>query len=164
MPSPPEAFEVGTRYRVFAASAWFLGGVLFTVIGIFLISLYEPVLRVSPSHAPLTIVAYAHTRTVGANVTKTFSVRDPEILNVGLKSGSISKCTIKAFGTHGQPEVEVTQFNKQLIRPFEALPAKIHFRATFTPVTGSNVGSWNVECYDNLGQYAFKLHVPAANK
>jgi hypothetical protein len=40
------------------------------------------------------------------------------------------------------------------------LPADIHFRATFTPTTGTFVTSWKIECYDNLGQFVFRLRVP----
>ena len=143
-----------------SAIFWFSVGVLATLLGIVLTSAYEPILRVTPSHADLKVVPYSKKNIAGRNRTESFMVKSPEIRNVGLKSGSIAKCTVKAFGAHGQPRIEVTNINKQRIRPFEALPADIHFRVTFTPTTGTVVNSWKIECYNNLGQFAFKLRVP----
>jgi len=140
----------------------FLGGVLATLLGIFLTSMYVPVIRLVPEtiHPTLTLQS---SRIDGANVIKVFRVDDPEMHNVGLKSGSLSRCDVRAFGTHGQPTIQVTTLNKQLIRPFETLTVDIFFHVTFTPSTGESVHSWKIECYDNLDQYAFRLRIPSSS-
>lgn len=151
--------RVDNRSVYWWAIFWFLVGVLATLLGIFMTSTYEPILRIT--HADTKVVPYSARKTAGGSLIESFVVESPEIRNVGFKVGSIAKCTVAAFGTHSQPRIEVTHVNSQRIRPFEALPADIHFRATFTPTTGTLVNSWKIECYDNLGQFAFRLRVPA---
>ena len=151
--------RLGNRNVYWWAILWFSLGVLATLFGIFLTSTYQPILRIS--HADIKVVPYSAKKIAGENLTQSFVVKSPEIRNVGFKSGSIAKCTGTAFGTHAHPRIDVTHVNEQRIRPFEALPADIHFRVTFTPTTGTIVNSWKIECYDNLGQFAFRLRVPA---
>lgn len=142
------------------ALASFAGGVFATLLFILLNSLYQPILRLSPANEHPKITSLA-SRVDGVNVVERFRVDDPEFINVGLKGGSLGKCVVTASGARGQPPVEVTSFNRTFIRPFEGLRADILFRARFAPGIREAVESWKIECYDDLGKYAFRLRVPA---
>jgi hypothetical protein len=150
-----------SEWVVLIAISCFLGGVLATVTGIFLASLYEPIIRLTTEsvHPRLTLLS---TKNHGSRVIQVFRIDDPEMRNVGLKSGSLSKCSIAASGTDQPPSTVVTNFNRETIRPFETLDVQLFFRANFASEARTAVTSWKVECYNNRGDFAFRLRVPSS--
>jgi hypothetical protein len=164
--SPDRGLEVQMSHPnrsgwvVLIAISCFLGGALATATGIFLTSLYEPVIRLTTEsvHPRLTLLS---TKNHGLSVIQVFRIDDPEMRNVGLKSGSLSKCSVAASGSGQKPSTVVTNFNRETIRPFETLNVRLFFRANFAPETRTAVTSWKVECYDNRGDFAFRLRVPS---